>query len=193
MPTTLLPRDAPRSSRHDHDLEAAAAPNLKMYRVTGAFADPSHELAFSLQLFSLAYACHIFLLALTLACNLGLAVIEEGSFYRLEMRAFRGTLALGVLLVGRMVWARVNPVRGQRMSAWSWTTLLVLSRLVNFSGYITSRAAVCGRSWEDKRSWLIVYPMVRFWPGTLAHSATHTISVYPVPAATRCRWISLSR
>ena len=146
MRPTLLPRDAPRSSRHDHDLaEAAAAPNLKMYRVTGAFADPSHELAFSVQLFRLAYPCHIFLLALTLGCDLGVAVSEEGGIFR-SVRAFRGTLALGVLLVGRVVLARVNPVRGQRMGAWSWTVVLVLARLVNLTGYVRDPAAVCGRS-----------------------------------------------
>lgn len=65
MQPTLIARDAPRSER-DPDLEAtltsAEGNAVKIHSVTGAFADPSHESAFAVQLFRMAYPCHTFLL-----------------------------------------------------------------------------------------------------------------------------------
>ena len=69
----LMLSSAPRSE-HDpnpcSDLEAAA-PNtavaIAINTVTGAFADPSHETAFAAQLFRMAFPCHAFLMALSLA------------------------------------------------------------------------------------------------------------------------------
>ena len=72
----LLAADAQRSD--DPDLEAPApapaaspGPNLEtdpnMHRVTGTFADPSHESTFAAQLFRMAYPAHAVLLAVVLA------------------------------------------------------------------------------------------------------------------------------
>ena len=71
----LLAADAQRSD--DPDLEApvpaaAASPSpietaTYMQRVTGTFADPSHESAFAAQLFRMAYPVHVLLLAAILA------------------------------------------------------------------------------------------------------------------------------
>ena len=68
----LLAADALRSE-HDPDpcpdLEAAAAntATIAMNPVTGAFADPSHETACAAQLFRMAFPCHAFLMALSVA------------------------------------------------------------------------------------------------------------------------------
>ena len=76
----LLAADAQRSD--DPDIEAPVpaaaaspspnletAPNMQrgIQRVTGTFADPSHEAAFAAQLFRMAYPAHVLLLAVILA------------------------------------------------------------------------------------------------------------------------------
>ena len=88
---SLLSQDSLRSD--EPDLEAAAStaaaspnPNFEvavqplapanMHRVTGTFADPSHESAFAAQLFHMAYPAHVLLMALILSHFTWSALVE---------------------------------------------------------------------------------------------------------------------
>ena len=108
---SLLSEDDLRS---DRDLEAAAAaaaaaaspnPNLEaavqpsaaaanMHRVTGVFADPSHESAFAAQLFHMAYPTHVLLMALILSYYTWYALVQP------ELRAYWAPDLCSVILLG---------------------------------------------------------------------------------------------
>ena len=120
----LLAADAQRSD--DPDLEApvpaAAAspsPNLEtanmqrgVQRVTGTFADPSHEAAFAAQLFRMAYPAHVLLLAAILAVCCWSALVQPDS--RRDFVAL--ALVCALPLVGRVLLHRIgDPVRSQRL------------------------------------------------------------------------------
>ena len=110
----LLAADAQRSD--DPDLEAPApapaaspGPNLEtapnMHRVTGTFADPSHESAFAAQLFRMAYPAHVVLLAVVLAWSTWNALVQP------ELRAhWVGFVVCGALpaLVCRVLLHRTE-------------------------------------------------------------------------------------
>ena len=65
---TLLANGVTRSE-HDPDLTLAPRHDsyASMHTVTGAFAEPSLEVAFSAQLFRLAYQGHVLLLGMAIA------------------------------------------------------------------------------------------------------------------------------
>ena len=63
---------------------ATAAASITMHRVTGTFADRSHELAFAAQLFRLAFPYHVFLLALILTAALW--VVQQAPIDRWKHR-----------------------------------------------------------------------------------------------------------
>ena len=73
--TTLLACSETRSEHEIEDLEAAevtastktAAASIAMHRLTGTFADRSHESAYAARIFRMAFPYHAFLLALILA------------------------------------------------------------------------------------------------------------------------------
>ena len=157
--SSLLAPSAPRSER-DLDLEAASASaRITVHPFTGAFANPSHESAFAAQLFRLAFPCHTLLMGLTLAVNIGLALMTPPDTGK---RAFRGIFVLGpaLSLVGRVLLHRMHDlVRSQRIGSWTWTILLVLHHVTNTSGYVTAPAKVCALTWLDMK-YLIVYPLV---------------------------------
>ena len=135
----LLPSSAPRSEHetnhqatkhqaasHHPDpcskLEAAAA-NIAMHPITGAFADASHESAFAAQLFRMAFPFHAFLMALSLALIGWTAFLAPLDLWRLESMVVISTLGL----VGRVLVHRMDDrVRGQRLGSWTWTALLVM-------------------------------------------------------------------
>ena len=131
----LLANDAPRSE-HDPDLEVentAAAANIAMNPVTGAFADPSHETACAAQLFRMAFPCHAFLMALSLAISIWQSLSVPTDLWPLESLAAFCT-ALG--LIGRVLVHRMDDrVRGQRQGSWIWTGLVVLGVTIDFVGY----------------------------------------------------------
>ena len=64
----LLAGDYPRSELDPEvEAEAAATSSIAMHPVTGAFADPTHELAFAAQFFRLSFRGHVLLIALPIA------------------------------------------------------------------------------------------------------------------------------
>jgi len=141
----------------DPDLEAAAAaaspnPNLEtaaqpaaaasMHRVTGRFADPSHEATFAAQLFRMAYPTHVFLMALVLTYSTWSALMEP------HMRAYLAVsgCALGFGLIGRMLLHRIgrhDPMRSQWMGSWAWIVLTALSNATDVVEIMVAPAAAC--------------------------------------------------
>ena len=105
---SLLSQDSLRSDEPDLEAAAAAAspnPNLQvaaqpsaaaanMHRVTGTFADPSHESAFAAQLFHMAYPAHVLLMALILSHFTWNALVQP------EMRAHWAGFVLCGLFLG---------------------------------------------------------------------------------------------
>ena len=142
----------------DPDLEAAAAaaaspnPHLEtaaqpaaaanMHRVTGTFADPSHEATFAAQLFRMAYPTHVFLMALVLTYSTWSVLMEP------HMRAYLAVsgCALGFGLIGRMLLHRTgrhDPMRSQWMGSWAWIVLTALSNATDVVEIKVAPAAVC--------------------------------------------------
>ena len=147
QPTANMPRllvaDAQRSD--NPDLEApvpvATASTSRtetapsMQRVTGTFADPSHEAAFAAQLFRMAYPAHVLLLAAILAVCCWSALVQPDS------RRYFVALALvcALALVGRVLLHRIgDPVRSQRLGSWVWAVGLVLAGAFDMAGFISS-------------------------------------------------------
>ena len=147
MPTrsvpALLAGDAPRSE-HDPDLEAAAAAtSIAMHPVTGAFADPTHELAFAAHLFRLSFRGHVLLMALSIATLIRFTLsTPPGVEALVRMCAFCVTATLG--LIGRVLVQRMeDTVRAQRMGSWTWTAVMVVDVLLHAMGYALHPAATC--------------------------------------------------
>ena len=68
----LLARNALRSEHdpeHDPEHSPPLADSIAMHPVTGAFTDPTHESAFTSQLFRAAFPSHAFVMALSLAAR----------------------------------------------------------------------------------------------------------------------------
>jgi len=140
----LLARDAPRSE-HDPDpcpdLEAAAA-NIAMHPFTGAFADASHETAFTAHLFRMAFPCHVSLMALILPLIGWTAFLTP-----LDLWPFLSVLAFCITLglVGRVLVHRMDDtVRGQRLGSWTWTATVVLVVAIDVVAYVEHVAQACG-------------------------------------------------
>ena len=124
---TLLSSGAPRS---EHDPDDAAAASIAMHPVTGAFANPSHESACAAQLFRMAFPCHAFLMALSLAISIWTSLSVPTELWPLESVAAFCT-ALG--LIGRVLVHRMDDtVRGQCLGSWTWTALVVLGVTIYF-------------------------------------------------------------
>ena len=118
----LLPCTAPKSE-HDPDLEAAAA-NLSMHRVTGAFEDPAHEAAFAAQLFRQAYPGHVLIMAVMMAHLIGIALDPPAPRAASSMVALWGA----VTLLGRVLLHQhvQDQERAQRIGSRSWTAMMVM-------------------------------------------------------------------
>ena len=146
----LLLSSAPRSE-HDpdpcSDLEAPAAPNtaaaanIAMHPITGAFADPSHETACAAQLFRMAFPCHASLMVLSQALIAWTAFSAPPGQWPLDsMIVLFSTLGL----VGRVLVHRMHDtVRGQRLGSWTWTALVVLIVTIDIFAYVERVARVC--------------------------------------------------
>ena len=143
-PPALLAGDSPRSE-HDPDLEATAAVTIAMHPVTGAFADPLHELAFAAHLFRLAFPCHAFLMALLLGLTIWTTLGAPAELSSvLVWRVIVPILALG--LVGRVLVHRMNDsVRAQRIGSWTWMALLVLANTADMCGFLNAPAVGCAQ------------------------------------------------
>ena len=141
-PVRLLPNGAPRSAS---DLKA----DIIRHPVTGTFTDPSHEAAFSAQLFRLAFPVHALLMALSLPIIIWLAL----SSLRDDIVVLAVCFALA--LIGRvLVHSMHDEVRGQRVGSWTWTVLVVTSCFADLYEYATE-PSVC-----NQKDYSIVYPLV---------------------------------
>ena len=130
--------------------EAAAQPSAaaNMHRVTGTFADPSHESAFAAQLFRMAYPAHVLLMALVLAYFTWNTLVEP------EARAFWAILVLCVAIPGlvcRVLLHRKHDlVRSQWMGSWAWAVLTTLSIAFDMVNFIVAPAATCLTVLQEK-------------------------------------------
>ena len=163
----LLAVDAPRSD--DPDLEAAPTspnPNLEtaaqpaaaanMHRVTGTFADPSHEATFAAQLFRMAYPTHVLLMALVLTYFTWSALVEP------DRRAYWvvNGWALGLGLLCRVLLHRTgrhDPVRSRWMGSWAWIVLTALIIAADVANLIVAPAAACESLEQAKYMIPLVY------------------------------------
>ena len=113
-----------------------------MNTITGAFADPTVEVAMAAQLFRSAYQGHLLLLGMATAGFLCLSLI-----FPPDVGAIFGAITfLTVLsLIGRVLLHRMpDLVRSQQIGAWTWTLKLVL----DFIAYI-SAAATAACAWSQ--------------------------------------------
>ena len=125
----------------DPDLEAPAAA-ANMHRVTGTFADPSHESAFAAQLFRMAYPTHVLLMALVLTHFTWSVLVEP------DMRAFWvvSVSAVGLGLLCRVLLHRTgrhHPVRSQWKGSWAWIVLAALNIAADVAHLVVASAAAC--------------------------------------------------
>ena len=137
---TLLPCDVARSE-HDPDLEAAAVANTAMHPVTGTFADPTLEAAFSVHLFGLAYPVHLLLMTLAFANAVRVALASPP-----ELQALWGMIMLCAILglVGRALLHRMHDSAcAQRVGSWTWAVLMVVGHVAGVGGLTTAPAAAC--------------------------------------------------
>ena len=136
----LLAREAPRS-QHDPDLEAeAAAASIAMHPVTGAFADPAHELAFAAHFFRLSYGGHLLLMALYIATLMWVAFSTPLMWPLMGAWAFFASLGL----IGRIRIHRLDDtLRAQRIGSWIWTAMLVNTVLIDVGGLASFTPVVC--------------------------------------------------
>ena len=127
----------------------AAAANIAMHPITGTFVDPSHESAFTAQLFRMAYLPHVLLMALNLAYFTWMALVLPA------MRTYWGACVLSVAigLVCRVLLHRTgrhDPVRSQWMGSWAWTVLAALSFAVDMVSFMMAPAATCASFLQGK-------------------------------------------
>ena len=96
-----------------------------MHPITGTLADPERESAFCSAAFRLAFPFHAFLMALLIPLTLW-AAQEAPS--ELQPVWYTRTCATSIALVGRVLTHRIkDPVRSQRVGAWCWSALVLLS------------------------------------------------------------------
>ena len=146
---TLLPWAVTRSEQ-DPDLEAAVVANtgtaaevdIAMHPITGTFADPSLEAAFSAWLFRLAFPVHAFLMSVILAFAVWVALASPP-----ELRALWGMITIGASLglVGRALLHRMHDsARAQRVGSWTWAlVLLLVADVAVISGLLMAPASTC--------------------------------------------------
>ena len=130
-------RDAPRRE-NDPDIEAAAAASIVvMHPITGAFADPSHELAFAAHLFRLAFPVHVLLMALSLAASIWIERIAPPI-----LRAYRVTVVncLAMSLVGRALihLMHIDSIRVQQIGSWTWTAFMLYAETAVMVSHMTA-------------------------------------------------------
>ena len=145
----LLAADTLRSD--GPDLEAPAQPAAaNMHRITGAFTDPTHESAFTAQLFRMAYPTHILLMALVLAVLTWNALVQPYMYMRTYWAVLVVCVAVG--LAFRVLLHRTrDPVQSQWMGSWAWTVLIALSFTVDMVSYIVlAPAATCAAFLQAK-------------------------------------------
>ena len=121
-----------------------------MHRITGAFADPTHESAFTAQLYRMAYPTHILLMALVLAVLTWNALVQPYMYMRTYWAVL--VLCVAVGLAFRVLLHRTrDPVQGQWMGSWAWTGVIALSFTVDMVSYMMlAPAATCAAFLQAK-------------------------------------------
>ena len=161
---SLLSQDSLRSDEPDLEAAAAAAtaaaaspnPNLEaavqpsapanMHRVTGTFADPSHESAFAAQLFHMCYPIHVLLMALILSYHTCALVASEVPAYWAVL-----VLSTAAALVCRVLLHRMHDsVRSQWMGSWAWAALNTLGFGFDIVNFVVSPASACLTVLQEK-------------------------------------------
>ena len=123
----LLAHNAPRSE-HDPELGAAGIAEIVLHPVTGAFADPLHELAFGAQFYRLAFPFHAFLMGGTIVlCALAIRAPPLDALPELRVSLGFVLLFLALGMAGR-IWLHrsLDSARSQRIGARAWTCLIIL-------------------------------------------------------------------
>ena len=146
----LLARNAPRSE-HDPELGAAGIAEIVLHPVTGAFADPLHELAFGAQFYRLAFPFHAFLMGLTIvlcAWSLRAPPLAALPNFRVSLGIVLLFLALG--MAGRILLHRsLDSARSQRIGARAWTCLIILMG-VWICWHMVAITRLCSATQEDR-------------------------------------------
>jgi hypothetical protein len=189
----------------DPDLEAAAAaaaspnPHLEtaaqpaaaanMHRVTGRFADPSHEAAFAAQLFRMAYPAHVFLMALVLTYSTWSVLMEP------HMRAYLAVsgCALGFGLIGRMLLHRTgrhDPMRSQWMGSWAWIVLTALSNATDVVEIKVAPAAVCESIVQAKYMLPFVFTSLALVMGTHGLGFARKLALIAMALVENVVWVA---
>jgi hypothetical protein len=189
----------------DPDLEAAAAaaaspnPHLEtaaqpaaaanMHRVTGRFADPSHEAAFAAQLFRMAYPTHVFLMALVLTYSTWSVLMEP------HMRAYLAVsgCALGFGLIGRMLLHRTgrhDPMRSQWMGSWAWIVLTALSNATDVVEIKVAPAAVCESIVQAKYMLPFVFTSLALVMGTHGLGFARKLALIAMALVENVVWVA---
>ena len=146
----LLARNAPRSE-HDPELGAAGIAEIVLHPVTGAFADPLHELAFGAQFYRLAFPFHAFLMGLIIvscAWSLRAPPLAALPNFRVSLGIVLVFFALG--MAGRILLHRSpDSARSQRIGARAWTCLIILMG-VWICWHMVAITRLCSATQEDR-------------------------------------------
>ena len=145
MPTPSELGSTSTQSEHGSEL-------IVMHPITGTFADPERESAFRSAAFRLAFPFHAFLMALLIPLTLWAA---HGAPSELLPVWYTRTCATSIALVGRVLTHRIkDPVRSQRVGAWCWSALVLLSCCVLDAYAFWATPATTTRCWQPLReSW----------------------------------------
>lgn len=118
MPTPSELGSISTQSEHGSEL-------IVMHPITGTFADPERESAFRSAAYRLAFPFHAFLMALLIPLTVWAA---HGAPSELLPVWYTRTCATSIALVGRVLTHRIkDPVHSQRVGAWCWSALVLLS------------------------------------------------------------------
>ena len=146
----LLARNAPRSE-HDPELGAASIADIVLHPVTGAFADPFHELAFGAQFYRLAFPFHAFLMGSIIvlcAWSVRAPPLDAMPNFRVSLGIVLLFFVLG--MAGRILLHRsLDLARSQRIGARVWTCLIILMG-VWICWHIEAIVHLCTATQEDR-------------------------------------------
>ena len=139
------------STRSKHD-----AALTTMHPITGAFGDPERESAFATHFFRLAFPFHAFLMALLIPLT---AWAAKGAPSELRPVWYTRSLLCSISLVGRVLTHRIeDPVRSQRVGAWCWTALVLLSCCVlDVYNFWRAPAISCGQASREVAAIPLIY------------------------------------
>ena len=139
------------STRSEHDSALTT-----MHPITGTFADPERESSFAVHCFRLAFPFHAFLMALFIPLTVWAA---KGAPSELQPKWYTRSLLCSISLIGRVLTHRIeDPVRSQRVGAWCWTALVLLSCCVlDMHSFWRIPAIACGQAAREVAAIPLIY------------------------------------